>query len=81
MARRGLPPHRTADGAQPVGHIDVPVPALCLFHVETGPIVAHREKEPTRLFPQPHFHVRVDGVLGCVLQRLQTAEVDGGFGL
>ena len=72
----GLPAHRAADGAEPVGHVDVAVTALGLVRVEPGPSSLTENSRPPDSSHNRTSTLRLRRVLGRVLQRLEAAEVD-----
>ena len=57
LAGLRLPAHGPADGAEPVGHVRVPVPGARTGHVESRPVVGDREQQAARLLPQPDVTV------------------------
>ena len=65
--------------AQTVRHVRESVPVLGQANVEARAVVGDREQQPARLLPDPHGDVRLRGVLACVLQGFETAEVHGRF--
>ena len=68
------------EGNHPVGHaLQSTTNPACSVRGYPTPIVFNAEREQTILDGQPHANLASMGVLQGVLDRLEAAEVDGGF--
>ena len=82
LSRGRLHPHAAAQSAQPVLHVDEPRAEAAPVSIESLAVIDDVEGQGRTFFPYPQLQRGlVPGMLACVLDGLQAAEVDRRFDL